>query len=88
MNTSLRSETILLIAYRFMGFACIVALIANVTKHGLSLSGVIWPLLLSIAMFSLGVQSKSTQRESATWAVRYSCTVMLVLFLVYQRFLG
>jgi hypothetical protein len=80
-----------MIAYRFMGFACIVGLIANVTKHGFSLSGVIWPILLSVAMFSLGVQPKSALRASGKWALRYWCSLTLALFLfgtvVYQRFL-
>jgi hypothetical protein len=91
VNTSLRSETITMFAYRFMGFACIVGLIANVTKHGFHLSGILWPVLLSVAMFSLGVQPKSRLQESGKWAVRYLSSVMLVLFLlgtvVYQRFL-
>jgi hypothetical protein len=86
------SEAIARAAYRFMGAAFVIALIANVTKHGFHLSGVVWPILLSGSMFILGMQPRSAMRESGKWATLYSATWLSVLFLfgtiIYQRFSG
>ena len=78
-----------MIAYRVLGIASIVALVTNVAKHGLSLGGVLWPLLLAAAMFFLGTRPNRTPRG---WRdVGYLLSVVLVLSMfgtvVYQRFL-
>jgi len=90
MNMPRHSEAIARAAYRFMGVAFVIALIANVTKHGFHLSGVVWAVLLSVSMFILGRQPKPAMRESVKWSTLYSATWLSVLFLfgtiIYQRF--
>ena len=38
---------------------------------GFHLSGVLWPVLLSVSMFSLGVAPESVVRSSGRWKFRY-----------------
>ena len=89
MSTPQYYEATVRIAYRFGGAACVILLITNVSRHGFHLSDVIWPLLLSGAMFALGMQPKATTRQSDKWTMLYFATLSLVLFLfgtiIYQR---
>ena len=59
-------------AYRTLAVGCVVGLVANVYKHGWSLSGMIWPILLSTLLFSLGT---NPARRSTAWLVRYIVAV-------------
>lgn len=90
MNRLHCSEAIARASYRFIGVSCVIGLIANVTKHGFHLSGIVWPVLLSGAMFVLGMQPKSALRESGKSTMLHSATWLSVLFLfgaaIYQRF--
>jgi hypothetical protein len=84
------SEAIARTSYRLIAVAWVVALIAYVAKHGFHLSGIVWGVLLSGAMFVLGMQPKSSIRESDKWTMFYSATWLSALLLfgtiIYQRF--
>ena len=66
-------------AYRTLAVGCVAALIANVYKHGWSLSGMLWPILLSTLLFSLGT---NPARRSIAWLVRYIVAFAVLLFLL------
>src|SRR5678815_4306384 len=66
-------------AYRTLAVGYVVALIANVYKHGWSPSGMIWPILLATLLFSLGT---NPARQSTAWLVRYIVAFAVLLFLV------
>jgi hypothetical protein len=79
MESVSASDRFMIWAYRTLGFGCAVALIANVYKHAWSLSGIIWPLLLSTLLFSLGT---NPARRSTAWLIRYIVAFTVLLFLL------
>ncbi|HTS31126.1 MAG TPA: hypothetical protein VMH81_34880 [Bryobacteraceae bacterium] len=81
---------IAMFVYRWMGLACIVAVITNAAKHGagFSLSGTVWPVLLAFAMFALGAQPRSTLQASGKWPVRYFAAHSLATFFAGDRHLS
>jgi hypothetical protein len=72
-------DRFMILAYRGLGVGCVVALIANVYKHGWSVSGMIWPILLSTLLFSLGT---NPTRRTTAWLVRYIVAFAVLLFLL------
>ena len=79
MDTVSTSDRVMVHVYRALGLLCCVGLIAYVYKQGWHLSGMIWPFLLAVLLFSLGA---NPARKSPAWAIRYIITLLVALFVL------
>jgi len=71
------------LAYRILGFGCLLGLVTNIFKHGWSIGGFCWPLALAILLFSVATDRESTPRKLRFYTT-LSVFVVLFGFVVYR----